>query len=134
MYSNEEYSDMVYMYGFSDGNSAEARREYGRRFPNRNLPSKVTIQRVYERLRETGSVISKINGGEGPVIPADEDAILDIVHDDPGTSTRRVGFQLGISHTTVHRTLVRNGQYPFHLQKVQDLLDIDLNTQAEYCR
>ncbi|EZA58643.1 hypothetical protein X777_14812 [Ooceraea biroi] len=34
-YSNVEYADMVFVYGFCDGNAREAVREYARRFPTR---------------------------------------------------------------------------------------------------
>jgi len=39
-YSNNEYADIVYLYGFFNGNSNDARREYIVRFPNRRLSDK----------------------------------------------------------------------------------------------
>ncbi|XP_068622455.1 46 kDa FK506-binding nuclear protein-like isoform X2 [Battus philenor] len=55
-YSNEEYADILYCYGLSDGNSLQARREYHLRFPNRRLPSHRVFAAAYQRVRETGSV------------------------------------------------------------------------------
>jgi hypothetical protein len=39
-FSFEEYADMIYVYGFCDGNSVLAVAEYQRRFPNRRIPNR----------------------------------------------------------------------------------------------
>ncbi|EZA49918.1 hypothetical protein X777_11406 [Ooceraea biroi] len=38
VFSNEEYTDIHFVYGFCDGNARAAVREYQRRFPNRRVP------------------------------------------------------------------------------------------------
>ena len=53
LYSNSEYADMVYLYGFCDGNVNAARREYSARFPNRKLPNKFVFSSTFQRLKET---------------------------------------------------------------------------------
>ena len=42
-FSFEEYADMIYVYGFCDGNSVLAVAEYQQRFPNRRIANR----RVY---------------------------------------------------------------------------------------
>jgi hypothetical protein len=37
-FSNAEYADMVYVYGFCDGTAAAAVAEYHRWFPNCTIP------------------------------------------------------------------------------------------------
>ncbi|EZA57258.1 hypothetical protein X777_02509 [Ooceraea biroi] len=54
-YSNVEYADMVFVYGFCDGNARGAVREYARRFPNRRVPDRRVITLTFNRLREIGS-------------------------------------------------------------------------------
>ena len=49
LYSNSEYADMVYLYGFCDGNVNAARREYSARFPNRRLPNKFVFSSTIEK-------------------------------------------------------------------------------------
>ena len=39
-FSFEEYADMIYVYGFCDGNSVLAVTEYQQRFPNRRIPNR----------------------------------------------------------------------------------------------
>ncbi|EZA55032.1 hypothetical protein X777_04496 [Ooceraea biroi] len=40
VFSNEEYTDIHFVYGFCDGNARAAVREYQRRFPNRRAPDR----------------------------------------------------------------------------------------------
>lgn len=54
-FTNEEYADMHFVYGYSNGNAAQAQREYARRFPNRRIPERRTFESVHRRLRERGS-------------------------------------------------------------------------------
>ncbi|PSN39038.1 hypothetical protein C0J52_13767 [Blattella germanica] len=51
MYSVSEQTDMHYMYGRADGNSARPHELYAARFPNRQLP----CARIHQRLRENGT-------------------------------------------------------------------------------
>jgi len=55
-FSFEEYTDMIYVYGFSDGNSVLAVAEYQQRFPNRRIPTRRVFTGVYHTLRDTGSL------------------------------------------------------------------------------
>ena len=52
-FSNEEYADMVFMYGRANGNAREASRFYAEAFPQRHQPNHQTFQKVYQRLRES---------------------------------------------------------------------------------
>jgi len=45
-FSVAEYADIIYVYGFCDGNSVHAVAEYQQRFPNRRIPT----QRVFSRV------------------------------------------------------------------------------------
>lgn len=59
---------------------------------------------------------------------------MDSVDANPGTSTRRIGFEVGCCHTTVHRVLKDHHLHPFKLQKVQDLLPGDPMRRVEFCQ
>ena len=47
---------MIYVYGFCDGNSVHAVAEYQRRFPNHRIPTRRVLTRVYQTLRDTGTL------------------------------------------------------------------------------
>lgn len=55
MYTSRELADIHFIYGFCDGNANAARREYERRFPNRQVPNVRTFIRSHQRLSEFGS-------------------------------------------------------------------------------
>jgi len=49
-FSVAEYADMIYMYGFCDGNSLRAVAEYQQCFPNCRIPNQSVFTRVYQTL------------------------------------------------------------------------------------
>jgi hypothetical protein len=53
-----EYADMVYMYGFCDGNAVHAIAEYQRRVPNCRIPTPRVFTQVSGTLRDTGTLPS----------------------------------------------------------------------------
>jgi len=55
-FSVAEYADMIYVNGFCDGNSVQFVTEYQQRFPNRRLPNRRVFTRVYQTLRDTGTL------------------------------------------------------------------------------
>lgn len=125
---------MLYVYGYTDGNAREAVREYQRRFPHRRVPGRQTIVETYRRARETGSLAPPRREIAAPVVEGIENRVLASIENDPTTSTRRIGYHLNVSHASVHRVLKRNELYPFHLTKVQHLLDGDYARRIEFCR
>jgi len=55
-FSVAEYADMIYVYGFCDGNSVQAVAEYQQGFPNHRIPTRRVFTRVYQTLRDTGTL------------------------------------------------------------------------------
>ncbi|GBN53334.1 hypothetical protein AVEN_267772-1 [Araneus ventricosus] len=65
-YSNQEKADMHFMYGLANGNDLEAERLYRQRFPRRNVPDRIMLERLNRCLCETGSfVIDMHDTGRG---------------------------------------------------------------------
>lgn len=136
-FQNHEYADMVYLYGWADGNRVAARREYSRRYPNRRLPNERTFSASFRRLRETGSVALPLRGdGRFAALQNEErtNAILEHFDDNPTTSVRRSAAELNVARSTIWNTLKADGRHPFHLQKVQNLLPTDYPRRQEFCR
>jgi Transposase. len=135
-FTNIEYRDMLFIYGFANGNSRAAVREYALRFPNRQQPSRNTFAEVFRRCGETGSFrgLRIREGGQNAERWRHAPAILQAVREDPTTSTRRIGAALRIHHSTVHRVLKRSNLHPYHLSKVQNLLPVDAEVRLQFCR
>jgi hypothetical protein len=120
-FSNEEYADIIFVYGFCNGNALESYREYQRRFPNRRQPSRRVFSDSFQRLRQCGIGNRHTGGGNLRYNAAREEEVIDAVLDEPGISTRRIATRLQVSQNFVWRTLHREVLYPYHYQRVHHL-------------
>jgi hypothetical protein len=132
-YSFEEYADMIYVYGYCDGNSVLAVGEYQQRFPNRRVPDRRVFTRVYQALRDTGRLPGVRIATERDVNVDVNEGIVHMAQRSPRTSTRRIARRLRIPHTRVWRTLHAEGMYPYHVQRVQHLRPEDFAERLNFC-
>lgn len=135
-YSFEEMSSMHLMYGLAYCNRAEARRLYAEHFPHRRLPNEKTFERLHNRLRETGSFKPRARDRGRPRTARTlrlEERVLHRVEEEAGDSTRRIALREGVDHTTVWRVLKTNQLYPYHLQRVQGLSELDFPAREAFC-
>jgi len=131
-----KYADMIYVYGFSDGNSVHAVAEYQQRFPNRRIPTRRVFTRVYQTLRDTGTLPGVHIAAEHDInkgVDEEKDIVL-IVQNSPRVSTRRISRRLRVPHTRVWKTLHAEGTYPYHVQRVQHLGPGDFAERLEFCK
>jgi len=118
----EEYADIIYVYGFCDGNSVLVVAEYQQRFQNRRIPNRRVFTGLYQALRDTGRLSGvRIAVEHGVNEGVNEEGIVCMVHRSPRTSTRRIARRLRVPHTRVWTTLHAEGMYPYHVQRVQHL-------------
>jgi hypothetical protein len=97
---------MVYVYGFCDGNAVHAVAEYHRRFPNRRITTPIVFTRVYQTLRDTGTLPGvRITAERDVNQGVDEESIVQMVGSSPRASKRRTARRLQVPQTTVLRTL-----------------------------
>ncbi|XP_063539655.1 uncharacterized protein LOC134748795 [Cydia strobilella] len=135
-YQFEEYADILYFYGFADGDAAAARREYQRRFPNRRLPDVSVFGETYRRIRESGSVQRRQANAGRPQVrnPVQEEEILELFRADGTISTREVAHQLGMSQWKVWFTLHSSRLYPYHYTPVHAIEEGDPRRRLDFCR
>lgn len=62
VYTTQEYTDIICVYGFYNGNGRAAVLEYRNRFPNRRVPYHRTFQTSYRRLSD-GSLFDRHEAG-----------------------------------------------------------------------
>jgi len=55
-FSVAEHADMIYVHSFCDSKSVHAVAEYQRCFPNCRIPTRRVFTRVYQTLRDTGTL------------------------------------------------------------------------------
>jgi hypothetical protein len=108
------FADMHLLLGECHGIASEAMRRY--RAPRAN-----TVRGVDRRLRETGSFHTRGHDVWRVRRDAHEEAVLDAVGDDP----KQVAGHMGIPHVSVWCVLRDHGLHPYHVQRVQHLLETD---------
>jgi len=135
-FSVAEYADMIYVYGFCDGNSVHAIAEYQRRFPNRKTPTRRVFTRVYQTLRDTGTLLGVRIAAERDVNEGvdEEEGIVQVVPSSPRASTRRIARRIRVPHTRAWRTLHAEGMYQYHMQRVKHLGPGDFSQRLEFCK
>ena len=62
-----------------------------------------------------------------------EEQILERVEEQHDISLRRLAAEVGVLRFVVHRTLKKQGLYPYHVQKVQALEPADFPRCVIYC-
>lgn len=137
-FSNEEYADIIFVYGFCDGNALKACREYNKRFPNKRQPSRRVFSDAYQRLREFGIGNSRTGAGGATrnnyYDAVREEEVIDCVLDNPEISTRRIAARLNVSQSFAWRTLKTEVLHPFHKQKVHNLHPGDNMQRLAFCQ
>jgi hypothetical protein len=88
-FSVAEYADMIYVYGFCDGNSVHTITEYQQRSPNCRIPTQRVFTQVYQTLRDTGTlpgvrIAAEHNVNEGV---DEKESIVQMVESSPHAST-----------------------------------------------
>ena len=85
LYTHPELTDMIMCYGAAGRNGRIALRMYQEQFPNRNHPHHTMFARLYQLLREDGSLHPLCIGGRPRQtrIPAFEEEVLERVGNDP---------------------------------------------------
>lgn len=134
-FTPQEYADMHFVYGFCNGNSSAAVREYQSRFPNRRVPSSAVFTRVHQRLAETGS-FGRQDARVG-ALPHDvgvEEYILERVEEEPTVSTRGLSREVGLSPASVSRILRANNFHPYHFTPIHGLVEGDEVHRERFCR
>lgn len=133
-YTNDEYADMIFCYGKANGNSLAAKRLYSQTYPNRRCPNHQTFKNLFQRLKETGSVLKRGGPGRSKTVTVDtEERILEQVMDNPSTSVRQVASNADASSSTVNRIIKNNLLYPYHIQRVQALSAEDFQPRMNFC-
>lgn len=138
-FTREEYCDMYLVLGECHKNTRLAADRYREIYENRRvqMPSFITFQRLNQRLRETGSVEPQrregINNNE-EIFLQREDLVLEALRRNPNTSCRQLERHLNVPKSVVNCITRRNGIYPYHYCKVQQLEDADFSLRRRFCR
>jgi hypothetical protein len=99
-FSNNELADIHFIYGYCNGNTRAAVREYQRRFPARRQPHRTVFSNVHRNLVENGSF--RHSQGQGrPMGNYDLEGALNIIEENPQIALRPLANITNIPKTIV---------------------------------
>jgi len=134
-FTNDEYVDILLIYGECERNARASARLYAERYPERMHPLDKTFTGIVERLRETGSFEARERSG-APKSATDEDHETDVlafVSINPTSSVREISRETDISFPSVWRILSKHNLHPFKIHLVQELHGNDFVNRMEFC-
>lgn len=136
VFTSEESADMLLILGECHGNFSAAERLYRERYPHRQPQSRMVFQRLFTRVRASGSVHPSHNRQNVIRRPVRDDRSADIlaaVTVDPHISTRRLAIDSGMSQKTVCRILKDQKWHPYHINLHQALSVRDFPNRVNFC-
>lgn len=136
-YTSEEYYGMMMALGECHGQVAVAARRYAELYPARaRHPSAPVILATAQRLYETGSVLPKkqdTGRNRHARNLQNVETIIRAVRQEPEKSIRVIARELGLSYSTVQRTLKEEKLHDYHYTSVQDLREEDYENRRRFC-
>jgi hypothetical protein len=129
-FTNEEYTDMLFVYCFCGGSCRTAAVEYGQRYPLGRIPHRKASGNVCRTLRGTGPLPRAKAGSyqrrrwEGTWQQCSK-VQVQVYAELPG--------RLGASQTQVWKILRRDGFCAYSLQGVQRFLPEDHEKRVRFC-
>lgn len=127
IFTNEEYYDMLIIYGECRQNARAAQAMYTTRFPHRRQPGKNTFIRAANTLRELGHFPNGKceNRRKTATNEANKIGVLASVAYNPHMSVRSIAQDSAISVGSVHKILKTNNYKPYKIHLVHGLYDGD---------
>lgn len=123
---------MHLIYGECRCNGSAAARLYRERYPNATRHPDHRVFTNVHRLLSEGRLPGQVHG-EGRRYHYD-DVVIQAVEEDPSVSVRGIEASTGVPKSVAHRILKQNELHPYHVQRVQSLLERDYSPRVAFCQ
>lgn len=131
--TNEEYTDMILVYGKCDCNARKAAEMYAQKYPDRAHPVQKTFRRIAETLRENGSFTVAKRERERPQRTEENVVgVLARVAIEPSVSIRTIEREMGISRASIQRILKEHKMHPYKWFLTQELNEQDFVRRIDF--
>ncbi|KAI4469864.1 nadph oxidase [Holotrichia oblita] len=132
MYNNEEKRDMLSIFYSSNRNTTIASTRYLQMYPERQQPHRSIFLDLDRNLVAYGSFTKPHNVHANRNFNENRQNILQMINNNPSTSTREVASELNLSQSRVWRTLHQNRFKPYKIHVSHTLLPGDNLRRLEY--
>lgn len=133
-FSNEDFLNLLIIYGECGRIIDRSCRVFTERFPDRPKPTKDTIRRLLKNCIEHGSFLPKVSKNK-PLVDNEnaEITVLAYFRVYSNNSLKDAQIDLNLSASSIHRILVKHKWNPFKYYQVQHLREGDLALRTEFC-
>lgn len=131
--TNEEYTDMILVYGKCDCNARRAVDMYAEKYPDRTHPVQKTFRRIVQTLRENGHFTVAKRERERP--QRNEENVVGVlarVAIEPKVSIRTIEKEMNIGRSSIHRILRDNRMHPYKWFLTQELNEQDFVRRIDF--
>ena len=133
-YSLQERFDILETYLSCNKHQWESVREYRRRFPERNCPSRKTFVSIAEKCRVHKSLMDRKRKKRHPKLTPDQQLdVLLYFQEFPKSSLRKAELALRIPRSSINKVLKDNKLKPFKVLPTQKLLPQDYEKRIRFC-
>lgn len=133
--TDTERIEILMMIGYGDRvrTQEEVCHLFNAKYPNRNPISQSTVSRVEARFRETGHVKDRPKSGRPDIAEETKINVLLTLQENPHTSSRQIGLDNDIDHSTVTKFLRKQKWHPYKTKLVQELIEDDPDRRLQFC-
>lgn len=124
---------MHLIYGECRCNASAAARLYRERYPNAARHPDHRVFTNVHRLLSEGRFPSQVHS-ERRSSHHYEDVVMEAVEENPSISVRGIEATTGVPKSVAHRILKYNELHPYHVQRVQSLLERDYSPRVAFCQ
>lgn len=134
--STQQKIDILRIVGYGDRSRTyqETCELFNELYPDHQI-NRSTVSKICTKFLETGDVANKRKTGR-PKSVVTEDMTLNVllsIQENPITSTRQLGSNLGLSHTSVHKALKAEKFHPYKVQLIHELNEDDFDRRIQFC-
>lgn len=132
-YTTVEKTEMLLIYGECRRNARLSRRLYAQRFPNSRCPDHKEFALLVRNMQLYGSFVKPKRNRNRPVTSqANTNIVINLINENPHTSTNNISSISNISATSVRRILKRNHFHDFKMILVQELWPEDYERRLNF--
>jgi hypothetical protein len=132
-YNNEEKFDLLVCYIKSERNSEGALQMYLHEYPERIQPNKKIFRRLVSNLMNFGSFEQSRKKHYDINNDQRNQAIVNVVNDNPSGSVRHFSHETGVPKSTLHRVIIDLKFHAYKPKIVQGLVENDYPRRRAFC-
>ena len=131
--SNQDYLNLIIIYGECNRNISRACRTFNERYPNSPRTNRNMLRKLLENCLHNGSFKSKREKESLVIKENNEIMVLAYFTANTTASLREAEQDLGLCKSIIHKILLKHKWHPFKYTQVQHLRNSDYGRRVIFC-